>query len=109
MFRPVSRAVSMKRRDFIARVGGSAFASVAAASWPLAARAQQAGRVPRVVFWLGGTGAGDPEGQRHSAAFHDALIKLGWTPGRNLQVESRWIGGLTYTTAIEAAATEVNS
>ena len=95
----------MKRREFITLLGGAA----AAAAWPLAARTQQAGRVPRVVFWMGGTGAGDPEGQRHSAAFREALIKLGWAPGRNLQIDERWIGGLTSQPAFEAAAIEVNA
>jgi putative ABC transport system substrate-binding protein len=93
----------MKRRDFIASLG------VAAAGWPVAVRAQQAGRIPRIVFWMGGTGAGDPEGQRHSAAFREALITLGWAPGRGVQIDERWIGGLTSQTAFEAAATEVSA
>jgi hypothetical protein len=72
----------MKTREFILGSGGALAYTV---SPPLAARAQQSGRVRRVVFWMGGTGPEDPEGQKHSAAFHDALRRLGWVPGRSAQ------------------------
>jgi putative ABC transport system substrate-binding protein len=74
----------MRRRDVITLLGG------AAVTWPLAARAQQAGRVPRVAFWLGGATSSDPESQRNAAALRDALRTLGWIEGRNVQIELRW-------------------
>jgi putative ABC transport system substrate-binding protein len=72
----------MKRREFIALVGG------AAAAWPRAARAQQE-RVRRIgvlVYLV----AGDAEGQARLAAFTQALSQLGWSEGRNLRIETRW-------------------
>jgi putative tryptophan/tyrosine transport system substrate-binding protein len=62
----------------------------AAATWPLAARAQQADRIARVVFWMGGTAPSDPEGQRNAAALRDALRGFGWVEGRNVRIEERW-------------------
>src|SRR5258708_4359294 len=69
----------MRRREFIALVGGGAVA------WPLAARAQQADRMRRVGM-LSTLTSDDPEGQARVAAFRDALQKLGWTDGRNLRI-----------------------
>jgi putative ABC transport system substrate-binding protein len=73
----------MKRRDFIVLLGGAA-----AAVWPLAARAQE--RARRIGVFVGATGAGDAEGQARIDAFRQAMEVLGWTAGRNLQIESRW-------------------
>jgi ABC-type uncharacterized transport system substrate-binding protein len=75
----------MKRRDFITLLGG-------AAAWPLAARAQQGGATPSVGV-LFTFGENDPEGQNRIDAFRQGLEKLGWMPGKNLQIESRWAGG----------------
>src|ERR1700752_5340540 len=80
----------MRRREFITLLGG------AAAGWPRAARAQQAGRVPRVAFWLGGAASTDSSGQRNAAALRDALRTLGWIEGRNVQIELRW-GDTSFT------------
>jgi putative ABC transport system substrate-binding protein len=73
----------MRRRQFITLLGG------AATAWPLAARAQQAGRVRRVGV-LRGAEATDPEAQRQHAVFRQELQKLGWTEDRNVQFEYRW-------------------
>jgi putative ABC transport system substrate-binding protein len=72
----------LRRREFILALGG------AAATWPLGARAQE--RVRRVGIFVGATAAGDAEGQARVDAFRQAMELLGWTTGRNLQIESRW-------------------
>jgi putative ABC transport system substrate-binding protein len=73
----------MRRRQFIKLVG-------AAAAWPIAARAQQAGVVRRVGVLMGGAES-DPESQTRINAFRDGLQKLGWTAGRNLRIDIRWV------------------
>jgi putative ABC transport system substrate-binding protein len=74
----------MKRREFIAGLGG-------AAAWPLAATAQQADRVRRFgVLMLGDEN--DPEGERRLSAFTQALAGFGWIDGRNLRMDLRWHG-----------------
>jgi putative tryptophan/tyrosine transport system substrate-binding protein len=83
----------MRRREFIALVGG------AAATWPLAARAQQAGRLPTIGF-LGATPS--IESQR-VAAFVQRLRELGWIDGRNLAIEYRWAEGRNERNAESAA------
>ena len=72
----------MRRREFIAIVGG-------AAALPLAARAQQAERMRRIGVLMN-EAADDPEGQARIAAFHQGLQEWGWTPGRNAQIDIRW-------------------
>jgi putative tryptophan/tyrosine transport system substrate-binding protein len=74
----------MKRRDFITLLGG------AAAAWPIAARAQQADRMRRIGLLVGV--ANDREGQARVSAFKDGLQELGWTDGRNVQIETRFTG-----------------
>src|SRR6266446_2603138 len=69
----------VKRRSFIALLGG------AAAAWPLAARAQQGDRVRRIGVLMG-YAESDLEAQAHIAAFREELQKLGWTQGRNTQI-----------------------
>src|SRR5215510_817752 len=76
----------MKRREFISLVGS------AAAVWPLAARAQEPGRVRRVAVLLALVNS-DPEGQPRIAAFQRELENLGWTEGRNIKIEYRWASG----------------
>ena len=72
----------MRRREFIALVGG-------AAAWPLAAGAQQAERVRRIGVLMG-YAESDREGQAFVAAFRESFQKLGWTEGRNVQMDTRW-------------------
>jgi putative ABC transport system substrate-binding protein len=76
----------MKRRKFISLAG------CAAAAWPLAARGQQAaGKVPRIGV-LSGLAVDDPEAQARIAAFRQGMQELGWSEGRNLQIDYRWAG-----------------
>ena len=75
----------MKRRAFIALIGG-------AAAWPLGARAQQPERVRRLGVLMN-VAAEDRVGQVRIAAFVQALAQLGWSHGRNLQIETRWTEG----------------
>jgi ABC-type uncharacterized transport system substrate-binding protein len=72
------------RRKFLATLGG-------AAAWPLAARAQQSGRMRRIVF-LHALAENDPEIQTRVIAFRQGLEALGWTQ-RNIQVEHRFSAG----------------
>ena len=74
----------MKRREFIALLGGAT-----AAAWPLAARGQQGERVRRIGVLMG-YAESDLEVQAHIAAFRQGLQKLGWTEGRNTQIDTRW-------------------
>jgi putative ABC transport system substrate-binding protein len=73
----------MRRRDFITLLGG------AAASWPLAAHAQQ-GEQMRRLGWLSGYPESDPLGQADIAELRQALQNLGWIEGRNLSIDARW-------------------
>jgi len=75
----------MRRRDFIAVIGGGV-------AWPIAARAQQAARLRQVAI-LRGEVAGDAEGLRNSGALIQGLQALGWAQDRNIRIELRWAGG----------------
>jgi putative tryptophan/tyrosine transport system substrate-binding protein len=78
--------LDVRRREFITLLGG------AAAVWPLAARAQQPeGR--RRIGVLMNLAERDPEGQARTGALREGLAKLGWTEGRELQIEYRWFAG----------------
>src|SRR5262245_56642813 len=85
---PISIALGyhMKRRDFISLIGGAAVAG------PLAARAQEPGRLRRIGVLLALVDS-DPEGPPRIAAFQRELESLGWTAGRNIQIEYRWARG----------------
>jgi putative ABC transport system substrate-binding protein len=74
----------MKRREFITVLGG------AAAAWPLTARAQQGERTRRIGVLMGV--ADDREGQARVTALKQGLQELGWTDGRNIQIETRFGG-----------------
>jgi ABC-type uncharacterized transport system substrate-binding protein len=73
----------MKRREFITLLGS-------AAAWPLAARAEQAGRLPTIgvlgvstlVTW-----------SEWNAAFVRRMAELGWVGGRTVSIEYRWAEG----------------
>ena len=73
----------MKRREFITLLGG------AAASWPVAAHAQQSEPV-RHIGVLMNSPADDAQGQGRFAAFLQGLQQLGWTDGRNVRIDVRW-------------------
>ena len=75
----------MRRRDFITLLG------CAAAAWPLAARAQQPDRMRRMGMLMN-RAADSQDGQAHVAAFQQALQQLGWSEGRNVQIDVRWGG-----------------
>jgi putative ABC transport system substrate-binding protein len=74
----------MRRRQFITLLGG------AAAAWPLAARAQQAGKLPIVGLLGGSTASG---WSTWIAAFVQRLRELGWIEGRTVAIEYRWAEG----------------
>jgi putative ABC transport system substrate-binding protein len=73
----------MRRRDFIALLGGTT------AAFPLLAHSQQSDRT-RLIGVLLGFAESDPIAQSRLAAFRDGLTKLGWTDGSNLRIELRW-------------------
>jgi ABC-type uncharacterized transport system substrate-binding protein len=71
----------IRRREFLATLGGAAVA------WPLAARAQQPARLPTIGF----LGANTPSAQSQwTAAFERRLRELGWIEGHNVAIEYRW-------------------
>jgi putative tryptophan/tyrosine transport system substrate-binding protein len=78
--------VIIGRRELLAALGS------AAAAWPLAARAQQPEQVRRIGVLMN-LSESDPEGRARITAFQEALGKLGWTEGRNMQIEYRWTAG----------------
>jgi putative tryptophan/tyrosine transport system substrate-binding protein len=71
----------MKRREFIAGLGG--------ATWSVVARAQQGERVRRVGVLMGGA-VTEAVVQSYLAAFVKGLRQLGWTGGQNLRMDIRW-------------------
>src|SRR5262245_35400927 len=78
------RGDRMKRREFMALLGG-------AVAWPLAARAEQAERMRRIGVLLPFS-ADDAESQVRMGAFLQTLALSGWTIGRNLRIDIRWAG-----------------
>jgi putative ABC transport system substrate-binding protein len=76
----------MRRRAFIAALGG-------AAAWPVVARAQQPERMRRIGVLLGI--AANTDTQTRLAAFVQTLQQLGWTDGRNVRIDTRWALGDT--------------
>jgi putative ABC transport system substrate-binding protein len=73
----------MRRREFITLLGGTT------AAWPLAARAQQPGKLPTIGF----LGAAPSIESERVAAFVQRLRELAWIDGRNLAIEYRWAEG----------------
>jgi ABC-type uncharacterized transport system substrate-binding protein len=76
----------MRRRDFVALLGGGV------AGWPLAARGQQPERMRRIGVLMN-VAAEDSESQTRIAAFQQSLQQLGWTNGGNVRIEIRWGAG----------------
>ena len=68
----------MKRREFITLLGG-------AAAWPVAARAQQPERMRRIGVLIGTED--NVDARALFAEFQQALERLGWTYGRNIQID----------------------
>jgi putative tryptophan/tyrosine transport system substrate-binding protein len=75
----------LKRREFIALLGG-------AAAWPLAARAQQSERVRRIGVLMS-LAADDLDGQARVATFRQVMEQLGWNDDRNVRIDIRWAAG----------------
>jgi hypothetical protein len=75
----------MRRREFIALLGGTA------AAWPLAARGQHSDRMLRVGVLLG-LAQQDPEAINRVKAFRLGMRDLGWIEGRNVQIDYRFAG-----------------
>src|SRR5262249_51444148 len=73
----------MKRRIFIALVGG-------AAAWPLAARGQRPARVPVIGFFSAGSAAAM---RSWVSALTTRLRELGWIDGHTVVIEYRWAEG----------------
>jgi ABC-type uncharacterized transport system substrate-binding protein len=72
----------VRRREFITLLGGAA-----AVAWPLAARAQQPGKLPTIGFLGQSTRSA---GSEWVAAFVQRLRELGWNEGRTIVIEYRW-------------------
>src|SRR3954471_16313558 len=78
----------IRRRKFITLLGA------AAASWRVGAHAQQPERMRRIgVFFAGAADANDTDTRSRLAAFQHGLQQLGWSDGRNIQIDYRWGGG----------------
>src|SRR5215468_7325448 len=74
----------MRRREFITLIVGGA-----AATWPVAVRAQQTERMRRIGV-LSSLAADDAAGKARITAFLQDLQQLGWTDGRNVRIDIRW-------------------
>jgi putative ABC transport system substrate-binding protein len=75
--------LTLHRRAFIAALGSTV-------AWPLAARAQPAGRIPRIGFMGNSTAAMEAN---LVGPFRDGLRELGYEEGRNILIEYRWADG----------------
>src|SRR5215831_7660119 len=78
-------SICLRRREFIAALGG-------AAAWPVAAHAQQGDRMRRIGVLIPGD-ENDPAYKASVSVFTQALAGLGWTVGRNVRMDLRWSGG----------------
>jgi putative tryptophan/tyrosine transport system substrate-binding protein len=87
------KACAMRRREFITLLGG-------VAAWPLAARGQQASKLPTIGFLGGSTASTQSE---WTAAFVQRLRELGWIEGRTVAIEYRWAEGRSERAAEVAA------
>ena len=103
--RPRRRGDRMRRREFIALVGGAAVAR------PLSARAADPDRIKNIDVILNYAET-DPEGQARFSALREQLQKLGWTEGSNIRIESRWAAGrpdlmLTYAAQLVSQPADI--
>jgi putative ABC transport system substrate-binding protein len=80
-------SIFLRRREFVAGLGG-------AAAWPLAARAQQAGRTRRIGALMGWS-EDNPDYRAWLAAFVQGLAQAGWIDGRNVRIDVRWTNANT--------------
>jgi putative ABC transport system substrate-binding protein len=90
----------MRRRDFVAALGCTA-------AIPVAVLAQQ-GEPMRRIGVLMAVAESDLQAQRRLTVFREGLQKLGWTEGRNIQIDVRWAPserGLMRTQAAELVRT----
>jgi putative ABC transport system substrate-binding protein len=78
----------IRRRNFITLLGG-------AAAWPFAVSAQEGDRMRRIGVVLGGD-ENDPLAKSGFSAFTQALAGLGWTDGRNVRMDLRWMTSIGY-------------
>jgi putative tryptophan/tyrosine transport system substrate-binding protein len=83
--RPKMQFGHLKRRECILLLGG-------AATWPLAAHAQQSEQMRRIGVIMS-LAENDPEDQARVAALQQGLAQFGWTDGRNVRIEYRWGAG----------------
>ena len=90
----------MHRRDFITLLGG------AAAAWPLAARAQQAGKVPTIGYLGSTTRSVD---SHRLPAFTERLRELGWIDGRTVDGQTRTSHGCVRTTWLPPVSSHLAS
>jgi putative tryptophan/tyrosine transport system substrate-binding protein len=79
------RGADMRRREFIILLGG------VAAAWPLAARAQRPERMRRIIVLMGT--ADDADAHARAVALQQGLQVLGWTIGRNIQIDYSFAAG----------------
>jgi putative tryptophan/tyrosine transport system substrate-binding protein len=86
----------MRRREFLGVLGG------AAATWPVAARGQQAERVRRIGV-LHSSNESDPEEKFRISVFVQSLQKLGWREGGNLVIDYRFGGDKSERMRLNAA------
>src|SRR5262249_25154743 len=82
--RPRRRGDRVKRREFITLLGS------AAATWPLAGRAQHTGERMRRAGVLMRGSADDSDEQARLTAFLQGLQEWGWSDGRNVRIDVRW-------------------
>jgi putative ABC transport system substrate-binding protein len=94
----------MERREFITLLGATA------ATWPLGARAQQLERIRRVGVLMGI--ANDADANARAVALQEGLRLLGWTVGRNIQIDYSFASGdaermRTYAKELVSSAPDV--
>src|SRR5262245_63308061 len=89
-------ATYVRRREFVITLGS-------AAAWPLAASAQERGRVRHVAVFMAVNA--DEQGRARVAALTERLQELGWVEGRNIRFDVRWLGSETGRASEYAAST----